>query len=118
MSCRKLYSVFSILEMKLAMQSLEHLEKGFQSGQNLHELLQSDILCLSKQFFRIRRTASKRAVPNRGCAYHGDATKHREEADVEGTHISAKVWSPMLGGTRTRCEGVIPELKTASTEVF
>ena len=34
----------------------------------------------------------RRAVLNWGRAYHGNATKHREETDVEGTHISAKVW--------------------------
>ena len=56
----------------------EELEKG----QNFHELLQSDILI---------RGFSRRAVPNRGRAYHGNATKHREETDVESTHVSAKV---------------------------
>ena len=61
------------------------LEKGFQLGQNLRELLQSDIHCYLR-----------RAVPNWGRTYQGDATKHREETDVEGTHVSAKIWYPIV----------------------
>ena len=64
------------------------LEKGFQSAQNFHELLQSDILD--------GRGFSRRAVPNWGRAYHGNATKHREESDVKGTHVSAKGWYPTV----------------------
>ena len=65
------------------------LENGFQSGQNLHELLQSDIQGLRRS---ILPRLSKRAVPNWGRAYYGNATKHGEETDVEGTHVSAKIW--------------------------
>src|SRR6266576_846618 len=30
-------------------------------------------------------------VPNRGGAYHGNATKHREQSEVEGIHASVEV---------------------------
>ena len=33
---------------------------------------------------------------NGGRAYHGNTTQHREETDVEGTHVSAKVWYPVV----------------------
>ena len=64
------------------------LAKIFQSDQNLHELLQSDI----RNSFQLR---NRSAVPNWGRAYHGNATKHRKETDVEGTHVSAKELYPM-----------------------
>ena len=55
-----------------------------KKGQNFHELLQSDSL--------IRRLCRRAAPsPNWGRAYHGNPTKHCEETDVEGTHVSAKV---------------------------
>ena len=55
--------------------------------QNFHELLQSDLL-----IWRLGRRASL----NWGRAYHGNATKHCEEADVEGTHVPAKPWYPTV----------------------
>ncbi len=34
---------------------------------------------------------SKGTVPSRGCAYHDNATKYREQTKVEGTHSSVVV---------------------------
>ena len=75
------------------------LEKGFKSDQNLHELLQSDILKHDREIEHLSllvtgatRHVKRVSIPNWGRAYHGNATKHREGTDVEGTHVSAKVW--------------------------
>lgn len=105
------------------------LEKGFKSGQNFHELSQSDIrniaifvvgtcdatIDATKERSSIRsetrnsiellqsdiltcptrmiRGLSRRVAPNWERAYHwqGNATEHREENDVESTHVSVKV---------------------------
>ena len=64
------------------------LKNGFQSGQNLHELLQIDI---QRVFGFSLSRLSKRAGPNWGRAYHGNTTKHSEETDVERPHVSAKI---------------------------
>jgi hypothetical protein len=76
----------------------------------LHELLQSDIL----NGWRL----SRRAVPNWGRAYHGNATKHRKETDVEGTHDSAKVWFSIVRRNTHEMRGGIPGPKTVSAEGF
>ena len=73
-----------------------------KKGQNFHELLQSDLLI---------RDLSSRAAPNWKCAYYCNATKHREEAEVESTHVTAKVLYLVLEGTRMIYEAGIPERK-------
>ena len=78
---------------------MQSLQKEFQSGQNLHELMQSDILYTPQPPVGVEWLdwrLSRRAVPNWGRAYHGNTTKHREKTDVEGTHVSAKVWVPIV----------------------
>ena len=90
------------------------LEKRFQSGQNLnlHELLQSDILsvwCLNG--------LNGRAVLNWGRAYHGNATKHRDKTDDEGTHVSVKVCPPVRRNTYEMGVGGIPG-RSSSTGGF
>ena len=91
----------------------QSLEKGFQSGQNFHELLQSDILD-----GRDVRGLCRRAVPNWGRAYHGNATKHREKSDVEGTHVSVKGWYPTVRRYTYEMRGGIPGPKNSSAEGF
>ena len=92
--CKATYRRNSRQSVVLTRQALRQalpgvLENRFQSSQNLHELLQSDIHEL--RLFILPRL-SRRAVPNWGRAYYGNATKHGEETDVEGTHVSAKIW--------------------------
>ena len=80
------------------------LEKGFKLGQNLHELLQSDILINDRNIDHLKNSVTRASrnvlsfvdnggvrVFNWGRAYHGNATKHHEETDVKGAHVSAKV---------------------------
>ena len=89
--CKATYRCFSRQPATLRQVSKQALpgalENGFQSGQNLHELLQNDIPEL--RLVNLPRL-SKRAVPNWGRAYYGNATKHGEETDVEGTHVLRK----------------------------
>jgi hypothetical protein len=52
--------------------------KVFQSGQNLHFVLLNDI-----------HMATTNGLSTKwGRAYHGNATEHREQSEVEGTHNS------------------------------
>ena len=90
----------------------QSLEKGFQSGQNFHELLQSDILD-----GRDGRGLCRRAVPNWGRAYHGNATKHREKSDVEGTHVSAKGWYPTVRRYTYEMRGAYQDQKIQARKV-
>jgi hypothetical protein len=57
--------------------------KIFQSGQNLQLLLLSDI--------QIQIATTNGLSTERGHAYHGNATEHREQSEVEGTHNSMAV---------------------------
>jgi hypothetical protein len=60
--------------------------KNFQSGQILHMLLPRDVHLATID------GPSRSAVPNRGRAYHDDATEHREQTEVEGaTHASVAI---------------------------
>jgi hypothetical protein len=58
-------------------------------GQNLdpHELLQRNI------HLATINGIGRSAVPNWSRAYHGNATKDREQTEVEGTHVSVAVMS-------------------------
>ena len=61
--------------------SLLRWRKIFQSGQNLRLPLLSDV-----HFATTNGLSTKW-----GRAYHGDATEHREQSEVEGTHDSMPV---------------------------
>jgi hypothetical protein len=101
------------LSLLLLLPLANMLEKVFKSGQNLHELLQSDILNRGRDIDHLSLlvTGATRhvkifvndggvrvSIPNWGRAYHGNATKHREETDVEGTHVSAEVCYHIVRG--------------------
>jgi len=60
----------------------------FQSRQNLQLLLLSDI-----QMARTDGLSGLSANSKWGRAYHGNATEHREQSEVEGTHDSIAVQS-------------------------
>ncbi len=47
---------------------------------------------------------SKGTVPSRGCAYHDNATKYREQTKVEGTHSSVVVICPIVRKLNTTTE--------------
>ena len=83
--------------------------------QNLPELLQSDIRLVVVRYLP---RLSKRAVPNWGRAYHGNATKHSEETNVEGTHVSANVWYPLVRRNTYEMRGRHTRAKNESAEGF
>jgi hypothetical protein len=81
------------------------------SDQNLHELLPRDIRLATSNGL------SGNAVPNWRRAYHGNAAKHREQSDVEGTHVICdNTVCPTVRKIFTRCEGGISDRKTANVE--